>query len=157
MPVYTLADLKKSGHVLWKGFKLDESKMIHRNEGVSLTNSLCYDNEIIPAWTNNAKILYLCGEDDEVWRTDFANTFIETCPEEKKKNIELIIYPEAGHAIEPPYTPLFTSMVSKTLGITLAMGGQTEAHAAAQEDAWKRILHFLHKHLPQKHHQSSRI
>ncbi|XP_046559280.1 acyl-coenzyme A thioesterase 2, mitochondrial-like [Haliotis rubra] len=157
VPMYSLADVKKSGEYFWKGFKLNQSKMMHRDEGVSLKNSFSYDNEIIPAWTNNAKILYLCGEDDDLWRTDFANTVIETCPGEKKKNIELIIYPGAGHEIEPPYTPLFTSLFMKAIGMTISMGGQPEAHAAAQEDAWKRILHFLHKHLPQKHHTSSRI
>ncbi|XP_067686473.1 acyl-coenzyme A amino acid N-acyltransferase 1-like [Haliotis asinina] len=157
IPMYSLADLQKSGQCFWKGFKLNERKIIPGDEGVTLKNSFSYDNEIIPAWANNAKILYLCGENDDVWRTDFAHTFVETCPEEKRKNIELIIYPGAGHEIEPPYTPLMTSFVSKTLGMTIAMGGQPEAHAAAQEDAWKRLLHFLHKHLPQKHHTTSRL
>ncbi|XP_046568731.1 acyl-coenzyme A thioesterase 1-like [Haliotis rubra] len=101
------------------------------------------------AWTNNAKILYLCGEDDSVWRTDFANTFIVTCPEEKRKNIELIVYPGAGHLIEPPYMPVSTSLNNKALGMKMVMGGQTEAHAAAQEDAWRRLLHFLETHLSQ--------
>lgn len=70
----------------------------------------------LQAWSNNAQILYLCGEDDGVWRTDFSNTFIETCPEEKKNNIELIIYPGTGHLIEPPYMPVSRAMFHKVLG-----------------------------------------
>ncbi|XP_046559281.1 acyl-coenzyme A thioesterase 1-like [Haliotis rubra] len=92
-----LDDLYKSGRDFWKGF--ENQILLHQ------------------AWTNNAKILYLCGEDDGVWRTDFANTFIGTCPEEKRKNIELIIYPGTGHLIEPPYVPVFTSWNNKTLGV----------------------------------------
>ena len=31
----------------------------------------------------------------------------------------------------------------------LAWGGETVAHARAQEDCWPKILHFLRKHLQQ--------
>ncbi|XP_046559282.1 acyl-coenzyme A thioesterase 1-like [Haliotis rubra] len=99
------------------------------------------------AWKNNAKILYLCGNDDGVWMDTYAEKFMETCPEEKRKNVELVIYPGAGHFIQPPYTPVCRAMYHKTLDIMLVMGGQPEAHAAAQEDAWTRLLHFLLKHV----------
>ncbi|XP_067686451.1 acyl-coenzyme A thioesterase 1-like [Haliotis asinina] len=156
-PVYGLDDLKRCGQPFWKGFKMNESKLIYTDEGVYLKDAACYDSEIIPAWTNNAKILYLCGEDDGVWRTDFANALIEACPEEKRKNIELIIYPGTGHLFEPPYMPVSRAIFHKMLGSTLVMGGQPEAHAAAQVDAWKRLLHFLHTHLPKEQHSSSRL
>ncbi|XP_071092754.1 acyl-coenzyme A thioesterase 5-like [Haliotis cracherodii] len=156
-PVYGSDELKKCGHLFWKGFKMDESKLRQTDEGVYLKDAARYDTEIIPAWSNNAQILYLCGEDDGVWRTDFSNTFIETCPEEKKNNIELIIYPGTGHLIEPPYMPVSRAMFHKVLGYTVVMGGKPKAHSAAQEDAWGRLLHFLQKHLPHEHHTSGRL
>uniref|UniRef100_A0A3Q3WAT3 Acyl-CoA thioesterase 19 n=1 Tax=Mola mola TaxID=94237 RepID=A0A3Q3WAT3_MOLML len=54
-------------------------------------------------------------------------------------------YPGAGHLIEPPYTPnsraSLWSVKPKKL-ITL-WGGHLAAHAAAQEDAWKKMLDFM--------------
>ncbi|XP_048251942.1 acyl-coenzyme A thioesterase 2, mitochondrial-like [Haliotis rufescens] len=99
------------------------------------------------AWKNNAQILYLLGDDDAVWNTDHANTFVRSCPEEKRKNINLVTYPGGGHLIEPPYMPLYRAMYHPLLGSMVVMGGHPEAHAAAQEDAWRRLLHFIQKHV----------
>ncbi|XP_067664326.1 acyl-coenzyme A thioesterase 1-like [Haliotis asinina] len=146
-PFYSFTDLKKSGQVYWKGVKAPEGNLTQTDEGIYLRDIDASYGDIIPAWKNNARILYLCGDDDGVLMDTYANTFMEACPEEEQKNIELIIYPGAGHLIEPPYMPLCRTIYHNMLGMTLVMGGQTEGHAVAQEDAWKRLLEFFHKHL----------
>ncbi|XP_048252121.1 acyl-coenzyme A thioesterase 2, mitochondrial-like [Haliotis rufescens] len=146
-PFHSFSDVKKSGQIYWKGVRMDATKLKHTDEGVYLKDAACYDNEVIPAWKNNAQILYLLGDDDGTWKTDHANIFMKTCPKEKRKTIEFVTYPGAGHLIEPPYMPLYRTLYHPVLGMTIVTGGHPEAHAAAQEDAWRRLLHFLQKHI----------
>ncbi|XP_078367013.1 bile acid-CoA:amino acid N-acyltransferase-like [Oculina patagonica] len=65
----------------------------------------------------------------------------------------ILRYPEAGHLIEPPYSPLCYASyngTTKPLGDPhLVWGGETQAHARAQEDAWPKILSFLRRNLQQ--------
>ncbi|KAI1891091.1 hypothetical protein AGOR_G00160330 [Albula goreensis] len=58
-------------------------------------------------------------------------------------------YPGAGHLIEPPYTPNVRSSLwtAKPIKVMTLWGGHPGPHAAAQEDAWKKILEFLDCHL----------
>ncbi|XP_048251944.1 acyl-coenzyme A thioesterase 1-like [Haliotis rufescens] len=152
LPVYSFEDVKKSGELYWKGvsrfiFSVDITKLKHTDEGFYTRDAVPYDSEVIPAWKNNAQILYLVGDDDGLWKTDHANTFIESCPKEKRKTIELVTYPGTGHLIEPPYMPVNRAQYHPLLGKTVVMGGHHEAHAAAQEDAWRRILYILQKHI----------
>ncbi|XP_046568714.1 acyl-coenzyme A amino acid N-acyltransferase 2-like isoform X2 [Haliotis rubra] len=157
-PIFSFADLKKSGKSHVKALEMDFSKLDYSDEGITTRNSFQYDTStFIPVWKKNAAVLYLCGEEDGTWNTQHAKTFKDSFPAEKRDNIELVIYPRTGHLIEPPYMPLCRTSYHRVLDMVLVWGGQPEAHAAAQEDAWKRILHFLHKHLPQEHHTSSRL
>ncbi|KAI3370575.1 hypothetical protein L3Q82_007144 [Scortum barcoo] len=65
--------------------------------------------------------------------------------------LTILSYPNAGHLIEPPYTPHIRASAFKTVIkcqiIMILWGGETVAHARAQEDAWKKILVFLKKNL----------
>uniref|UniRef100_A0A3P9PDA8 Acyl-CoA thioester hydrolase/bile acid-CoA amino acid N-acetyltransferase domain-containing protein n=1 Tax=Poecilia reticulata TaxID=8081 RepID=A0A3P9PDA8_POERE len=57
-------------------------------------------------------------------------------------------YPGAGHLIEPPYSPCARASISDvSAAVTMMWGGHPAPHAAAQEDAWKKILDFLEKNL----------
>ncbi|KAM9824497.1 bile acid-CoA:amino acid N-acyltransferase-like [Neosynchiropus ocellatus] len=59
-------------------------------------------------------------------------------------------YPDAGHVIQPPFTPHFRySRFINASGqkLTVLWGGQTKPHSDAQEDSWKKILAFLQMHL----------
>ncbi|XP_071093405.1 acyl-coenzyme A thioesterase 2, mitochondrial-like [Haliotis cracherodii] len=143
----TFEDVKKSGEIYWKGVKMDATKVKHTEGGVCIKDAAPYATEVIPAWKNNAQILYLLGDDDDVWKTDHANTFVRSCPEEKRKNIKLVTYPGGGHLIEPPYMPLYKALYHPLVGSMVVMGRHPEAHAAAQEDAWRRLLHFIQKHV----------
>ncbi|XP_035245201.1 peroxisomal succinyl-coenzyme A thioesterase-like isoform X1 [Anguilla anguilla] len=60
-----------------------------------------------------------------------------------------VSYPGAGHLLEPPYSPharisLWTMRPTKLM---VCWGGHTAPHAAAQEDAWKKLLEFRECHL----------
>ncbi|AWO98354.1 putative acyl-coenzyme A thioesterase 1-like [Scophthalmus maximus] len=60
-------------------------------------------------------------------------------------------YPDAGHLIEPPFSPHFRATNFKISGtkdkLVLLWGGRTKPHADAQEDSWRKILSFLQLHL----------
>uniref|UniRef100_A0A1A7YGV4 Uncharacterized protein n=1 Tax=Iconisemion striatum TaxID=60296 RepID=A0A1A7YGV4_9TELE len=58
-------------------------------------------------------------------------------------------YPGAGHLIEPPYSPnARASMWSiKPKKLITLWGGHPAPHAAAQEDAWAKVLNFLDNNL----------
>ncbi|MEQ2213334.1 hypothetical protein XENOCAPTIV_013180 [Xenoophorus captivus] len=65
--------------------------------------------------------------------------------------LTVLSYPNAGHLIEPPYTPharssLFKDVISHQKFMVL-WGGQTLEHSRAQEDAWRKLLVFLRKNL----------
>ncbi|XP_026163891.1 bile acid-CoA:amino acid N-acyltransferase-like isoform X3 [Mastacembelus armatus] len=98
-------------------------------------------------------IMYIVGEDDlSTSSTENANLLEETLRAAgKSKLLTRLSYPGAGHLIEPPYSPSsrasLWSIKPKKL-ITL-WGGHPAPHAAAQEDAWKKILDFMESNLRQ--------
>uniref|UniRef100_A0A8C9Y056 Acyl-CoA thioesterase 16 n=1 Tax=Sander lucioperca TaxID=283035 RepID=A0A8C9Y056_SANLU len=79
----------------------------------------------------------------------------------KAGNLHLLTrlyYPDAGHLIEPPYTPHFraTKFVKDTKEkVILLWGGQTKPHSDAQEDSWKKILAFLEQNLKLSHSEAA--
>jgi dienelactone hydrolase len=60
---------------------------------------------------------------------------------------EHIVIPKAGHAIAgPPGAPI-TSSTAPGPGVTLEMGGDPSATAAARAQAWERTVTFFREHL----------
>jgi pimeloyl-ACP methyl ester carboxylesterase len=59
----------------------------------------------------------------------------------------LVLYPGAGHLIEPPYAPVKLAVFAKIIDAVTFYGGDTPLHARAQELAWKELLTFLHSRL----------
>ncbi|XP_076604432.1 bile acid-CoA:amino acid N-acyltransferase-like [Chaetodon auriga] len=98
-------------------------------------------------------LMCIVGEDDlSTSNIENADVIEETLRNVGKSHLlTRLSYPGAGHLIEPPYTPnsraSLWSVKPKKL-ITL-WGGQLAPHAAAQEDAWKKILDFMESHLRQ--------
>uniref|UniRef100_A0A8C2ZME6 Acyl-CoA thioesterase 14 n=1 Tax=Cyclopterus lumpus TaxID=8103 RepID=A0A8C2ZME6_CYCLU len=96
----------------------------------------------------NCPMLLVNGIDDQNWPTvecaeDMAHMMRAAGKEHLLTRIE---YPDAGHLIEPPYSP--HSRATKFIkDVILLWGGQTKPHADAQEDSWRNILAFLQKHL----------
>ncbi|CAN9498826.1 unnamed protein product [Ophioblennius macclurei] len=98
-------------------------------------------------------LMLIVGEDDQNWAShESANDMKEMM--ERVGNIHLLTilsYPDAGHLIEPPYTPHIRSGKFRSADLPTTMmvlwGGQTLAHSRAQEDSWKKMLVFLRVNL----------
>ncbi|XP_044034353.1 peroxisomal succinyl-coenzyme A thioesterase-like isoform X4 [Siniperca chuatsi] len=98
-------------------------------------------------------LMYIVGEDDlSASSIENANLIEETLRAAGKSQLfTRLSYPGAGHLIEPPYTPNSRASlwsVKPIKRITL-WGGHLAPHAAAQEDAWKKILDFMESVLRQ--------
>uniref|UniRef100_A0A3Q3AW36 Acyl-CoA thioester hydrolase/bile acid-CoA amino acid N-acetyltransferase domain-containing protein n=1 Tax=Kryptolebias marmoratus TaxID=37003 RepID=A0A3Q3AW36_KRYMA len=89
-------------------------------------------------------LMYIVGEDD------LSASSVENADETlraagKSHLFTRLSYPGAGHLIEPPYAPnarASINLVFLLLVITM-WGGHPAPHAAAQEDAWKKVLDFM--------------
>ncbi|XP_069012590.1 bile acid-CoA:amino acid N-acyltransferase-like isoform X1 [Embiotoca jacksoni] len=96
-------------------------------------------------------LMYIVGEDDlSASSKENADVIEESLRSAGKSQLfTRLSYPGAGHLIEPPYSPnsraSLWSVKPKKL-ITL-WGGHPAPHAAAQEDAWKKILNFMESNL----------
>ena len=110
---------------------------------------------IKPVEDINCPVMLVSGTDDLNVPTDFTVKFIiDRLKENGKEHLcTNLSYPQAGHVIEPPYSPLcdfFSKSTKEGCGYPyVAWGGETVAHARTQEDCWLKILHFLRKHLQQ--------
>ncbi|XP_056402460.1 acyl-coenzyme A thioesterase 6-like [Hyla sarda] len=102
---------------------------------------------IIPAEKSPAAFLILSGLDDKNWPSATYMEQIVARLRDHQKNVEYQCYPGAGHLLEPPYFPLCKASHHKLSGMPMLWGGQTKAHAKAQEDAWKKIQNFFSRHL----------
>ena len=97
----------------------------------------------------SSRILLLVGEYDACIPSDMVGRRIYEGfrKQGKEEQCELVIYPKAGHLIEPPYMPLCTHAHQKELGCNLEWGGESKSHSRAQEDSWHRMVEFFKKHL----------
>ncbi|KAL5008197.1 hypothetical protein ScPMuIL_013778 [Solemya velum] len=102
---------------------------------------------VLKIWNGDAKVLAVIGGDDQFLDTVIHQRLLDKMPTNKKSNMEILKYPGAGHLIEPPYMPLCRSSYNKTMMSFILWGGEPKSHAIAQEDSWKRIQEFFHKHL----------
>ncbi|XP_072238525.1 bile acid-CoA:amino acid N-acyltransferase-like [Leuresthes tenuis] len=96
-------------------------------------------------------LMYIVGEDDlSAASIETADLIEETLRAAGKSQLfSRLSYPGAGHLIEPPYSPSSRSSMwaIKPKKLITLWGGYPAAHAAAQEDAWKKILDFLENNL----------
>uniref|UniRef100_A0A669CTL2 Acyl-coenzyme A thioesterase 4 n=1 Tax=Oreochromis niloticus TaxID=8128 RepID=A0A669CTL2_ORENI len=96
-------------------------------------------------------LLLVVGEDDQNWPAQESALDEMMARAGNSHLLTVLSYPNAGHLIEPPYTPHARSSTFKTVEIQEKVmclwGGQTVEHFRAQEDAWKKILVFLRENL----------
>ncbi|XP_070614051.1 acyl-coenzyme A thioesterase 1-like [Erythrolamprus reginae] len=101
---------------------------------------------LIPLEKAEGRFLFIVGMDDHNWKSEFfAKEGAKILQAHGKEKPRIICYPETGHYIEPPYTPLCPSSVHFLVGKPVIWGGEPRAHAAAQVDAWKQIQDFFHE------------
>ena len=111
-------------------------------------------SSITPVEDISCPVLLAFGTGDLNVNSDFATELIfNRLKDHGKEHLcSILRYPEAGHLIEPPYTPhcyaSFSGITAKWSGDDyLVWGGEMNAHAKAQEDAWPKILNFLQRNL----------
>uniref|UniRef100_UPI0037E96576 bile acid-CoA:amino acid N-acyltransferase-like n=1 Tax=Semicossyphus pulcher TaxID=241346 RepID=UPI0037E96576 len=96
-------------------------------------------------------LMYVEGEDDlSSSSTVNADLIEKTLIAAGKSHLfTRLSYPGAGHLIEPPYAPnaRMSLWALKPKKLFVVWGGHHAPHAAAQEDSWKKMLHFMESHL----------
>ncbi|XP_078515789.1 acyl-coenzyme A thioesterase 2, mitochondrial-like isoform X2 [Lissotriton helveticus] len=103
---------------------------------------------LIPVEKAEGKFLFIVGEDDQNWKSEFmANAAANIVQAHGKERPEVVVYPGAGHYIEPPYFPMCAASMHLLVGMPVVWGGEPGAHSRAQEGAWKKIQVFFRKHL----------
>ncbi|XP_044292106.1 acyl-coenzyme A thioesterase 1-like [Varanus komodoensis] len=107
-------------------------------------NSCCR----IPIEKAEGQFLFVVGEDDRVWKSSlYAEIAIAYLRQHGKDNCKLLSYTGAGHRINPSFSPVCLIALDRVLGVPILGGGESRAHAHAQEHSWGKILEFLHFHL----------
>lgn len=127
-----------------------------------MDNQVIWRDIILPIPTDPAEkvdvglircpLLLVVGDDDQNLASLEAAEDMERITEKagNRHLLKILIYPGAGHLIEPPYTPHHRAsnfMVAGKEKVIMLWGGQTRLHAYAQEDSWEKILDFLREHL----------
>jgi len=133
---------------------IDIQKKLAEGKAINFTpwfNSVISDRAAIqdaeiPVEKINGPILLISGQDDQIWPSDtFSKIIVEKLREnEFKYKIKHLSYPDAGHAIGPPFKP--TTILEAThpvSGILMKLGGTPAGNAYACRDSWQRLLEFL--------------
>ncbi len=158
------AELKASWTYKGKGLRYvketDEVdlKAIYGNNPIPLTLGFlkCMEDEdeveaaTIPVEKIQGAILMISGEDDQMWpSTLFSNRVMDRLKSRGFTHpYEHLSYPQAGHAISPPYAPLSPSAMIHPVDLWLYdLGGKPEHQAHANEDSWKKAVAFLKSNL----------
>lgn len=143
VPFYSEVPLKFSkGDIPCSVFYFDG--IVPTPYGLDLTGSQKPSDEFfIKAWESNASVLCIVGGDDHCLSPHLTDHFLKLVPRKHQHRYHVIKYPGAGHLIEPPYAPHCISSFHKQFGYYFYWGGETQDHSFAQEDSWRRILHFL--------------
>ncbi|XP_070828604.1 peroxisomal succinyl-coenzyme A thioesterase-like [Chaetodon trifascialis] len=142
---------------------LDYSRKNASKTQINQENQVIYRNLMLPIPTDPAfkvdvgrlqcPLLLVAGEDDQNWPSYEAAMDMKDMMERAGNShlLTILLYPNAGHLIEPPYTPhsRFATFVTVTTRkkVVALFGGETMAHSRAQEDAWRKTLVFLREHL----------
>ena len=152
-------------------FPIDLSKLIHTKDGIVVRDAYSTETEyngshstfsaITPSEQINCAVLLICGTDDQYLNVEFNARQIYGRMNKVGKGqlCNILRYPGAGHVIEPPYTPLCYSQFEPLSRDAyhnphIVWGGESKAHAQAQEDSWSNILAFLRKNIAQRINRS---
>uniref|UniRef100_A0A8D1W6U7 Bile acid-CoA:amino acid N-acyltransferase n=1 Tax=Sus scrofa TaxID=9823 RepID=A0A8D1W6U7_PIG len=103
---------------------------------------------VFPVEKSKGPILFIIGGDDECFNSrDYAEQALDQLQSHGRSDGRMLLYPGAGHLIEPPYWPMCYGSWTRGLFRPLLWGGDPVLHAAAQEQAWREILKFFRQNL----------
>lgn len=90
-------------------------------------------------------LFLVAGADDQLWPSDvFAHRILAARRASGVKfRDELLVLPEAGHAIDVPYVPTGDLAVVDEGSFRLALGGTPSGYARADKNMWPKLLAFL--------------
>uniref|UniRef100_M3ZH77 Acyl-coenzyme A thioesterase 1-like n=1 Tax=Xiphophorus maculatus TaxID=8083 RepID=M3ZH77_XIPMA len=133
----------------------DFTKVIPSESGANIIkhaveNPLAEENKgsIVPIERAGSHFLFVASEDDLNWDSKgYLDDMVARLKRHQKKNFEIVMYPAAGHLLEPPYGPHCPSALHGMLRFPVMWGGEPQAHAAAELHLWKKIQDFLRTHL----------
>uniref|UniRef100_A0A8C7VWW9 Uncharacterized protein n=1 Tax=Oncorhynchus mykiss TaxID=8022 RepID=A0A8C7VWW9_ONCMY len=135
------------------GYKIrfdEESRVVWRDISLPIPTDL---GEKVDMGRIKCPLMLVVGEDDQNLATvesakDMTQMMCAAGNEHLLTNLQ---YPDAGHLIEPPYTPHFRAsnfiLPQTRQKVMVLWGGYTKPHADAQEDFWEKSLSFLRQHL----------
>uniref|UniRef100_A0A3Q0S8N2 Acyl-coenzyme A thioesterase 1-like n=1 Tax=Amphilophus citrinellus TaxID=61819 RepID=A0A3Q0S8N2_AMPCI len=134
---------------------LDFSKVIPTESGANLIKHALENplaegktGTLIPIERASARFLFAAAEDDLNWDSKaYMEEMVKRLKRHGKENFESVLYPKAGHLLEPPYGPFCPSALHGMLNFSVVWGGEPKAHAAAEFHLWKKIQEFLTTHL----------
>ncbi|KAI4791478.1 hypothetical protein KUCAC02_033985 [Chaenocephalus aceratus] len=99
-------------------------------------------------------LLLVVGEDDQNWPSYESAIDMREMMERAGNShlLTVLSYKNAGHLIEPPFTPFTRASTFKTVTnppftMMALWGGELVAHSRAQKDAWRKTLVFLRENL----------
>lgn len=101
---------------------------------------------------DDTHFLVVAGEDDPWGFKSSLAPFRERMLQHGRRNLETVLYPGAGHIIEPPYGPLVQysyqpHVPGRKGGIIMNWGGEPKATCEAQVDLWRRMQTFFLFHV----------
>ena len=128
--------------------KKTDSNDLYTRDGFTMLHDL-NSPAILPVERIDCPVCLVYGTDDlSIDAAHMAECIQQRMEDHGKGSLCTVLeYPDAGHLIEPPYTPHCHMSYHKAFGITLGWGGEMKAHAMAQEDFWPKVLKFLRDNL----------
>jgi dienelactone hydrolase len=90
-------------------------------------------------------LLLVAGADDQLWPSAVFASRIIAARKASHVNFsdQLLIFPNAGHAIDVPYMPTNGLAVIDEGSFLLALGGTAEGYAHADAIMWPKVIAFL--------------
>ncbi|MCJ8743228.1 hypothetical protein PDJAM_G00091250 [Pangasius djambal] len=145
----TMSEVYEGIHRMLHKVRIEENEVIWRDLILPIPTD---PDEKVDVGQIRCPLLLVVGDDDQNWATLESAEDMERITEKagNRHLLKILIYPGAGHLIEPPYTPHHRAtnfMVAGKEKVIMLWGGQTKPHAYAQEDSWEKVLDFLHQHL----------
>ena len=104
---------------------------------------------VTPVERITCPVLLVYGTDDMCIDAEFTTgrIFERLKAEGKEALCTILRHPNAGHIVEPPYTPLCHAAYMRPFKQHWVYGGDPKDHALAQEITWENILDFLRQNL----------
>lgn len=103
------------------------------------------DRATIPIERFDGPVLLLCGGDDLMWDSaELSDVLLRRRLAAGAAAVtRRLVFPDAGHNLGLPFTPVVTTSVHPVNGVAYAYGGTRSGTARARAAAWTELIDFL--------------